>query len=245
MTRCVVFGKRAGAVSELVKELPGLELVEERPDVVVCYGGDGTLLAAELRWPGVPKAPIRNSRRGRRLMPYPPKLVLERLAQGGLARTEYLKLECAVRHHDDADPFWKITAINELNVHMGHINSAVRFSLWINGQPYESGLEIIGDGFVVCTPFGSTAYYNQITRGIFTTGMGVAFKFTAEHTDHMVLPEDTVVRARITRGPAVLAYDNAPEYFDLEQGDEMVMRRHPEPAILLTCDPLDYPTDSF
>jgi len=242
--RTLLFGADCESLDPLIEAQAGLERVEERPDVVVCFGGDGTLLAAELRWPGIPKVPIRNSRRGIRCIPHPPDHVIERLAKGDLVHTEYMKLECAVRHRQD-DAFCSLAAINEFNVHMGHVNSAVRFKLWLDDEAYESGLEIIGDGFVVCTPFGSTAYFNQITRGVFHAGLGVAFKFTAEHTNHLVLPDTTVVRAVITRGPAVLAFDNAPEYFDLTEGDELIIRKHAQPAVLLTWDRMKYPSDSF
>ena len=241
----LLFGADADQIRDTAGAFPVLRIVESDPDVVVCYGGDGTLLSAELRWPGVPKLPLRNSRRGKRCMPHPPRAVFERLVEGSLVRSEYLKIECAVRHESDTEPVCYLTAMNEVNVHMGHINLAVRFSLWINDEPYENGREIIGDGFVVTTPFGSTAYYNQITRGLFYTGIGVAFKYTAEQTNHLVLPDDAVVGVRITRGPAVLAFDNAPEYFDLDAGDELTIRKHARPAVLFTWRPMTHQSDDF
>ncbi len=236
--KVTLYGEESERLRPLVEAQPALDLVEVDPDVVVCFGGDGTLLAAELRWPSVPKVPLRNSRRGIRCIPDPPVEVLERLAGDTLVPHRYLKLECSVIHESPDDADHVLMAINEFNVHKGRTNASVRFRMWFDEKPYgmEEDHEIIGDGFVVCTPFGSTAYFNQITRGLFWTGIGVAFMYTSEHTNHLVLPEDTVVRARITRGPAVLAHDNSSEYIGLNAGDELLVKKSQQSAVLLTPD---------
>ena len=40
----------------------GLRYRESRPDFVIAYGGDGTLLWSERLYPGVPKLPVKDSR---------------------------------------------------------------------------------------------------------------------------------------------------------------------------------------
>ncbi|MGI6459143.1 MAG: hypothetical protein ACOX5J_03445 [Candidatus Hydrogenedentales bacterium] len=242
--RTLLFGAEASRLRPELEKHAVFELVDEQPDTVVCYGGDGTLLAAELRWPGVPKVPIRNSRRGHRCIPHSPEAVIARLAEGSLVRAEYMKLDCAVRHGDD-EPFCSLSAMNEVNVHMGRINSAVRFTFWTDDKPYDGGTEIIGDGFVISTPFGSTAYFNQITRGVFYQGIGLALKSTTHYTSHVIAPESTVFRVLITRGPAVLAFDSSPEYVHLRRDDELIVRRAPRSATLLLWEPLPYQTDDF
>jgi len=237
--RVVLFGSEAHALTPLVQRYDNLSLVETGPDLVVCYGGDGTLLAAELRWPGVPKVPILNSRRGHRCIPKPPREVIAALAHDGLVHTQYTKLECAVfssRRH--REPEFLLTCLNEINVHMGRINSAVRFKLWINEVPFENGAEIVSDGFIACTAFGSNAYFKAITKGIFSQGIGVAFKATTHPVNHMILAEEDDLRFQITRGPATLAFDNSPEYLGLECGDYLTVRRHPQSAHILTCEPV-------
>lgn len=243
--KTILFGAEAETLRPLVERNPALTLDSASPDVIVCYGGDGTLLSAELRWPGVPKVPIRNSRRGNRCIPHPPGAVIERMAAGTLARTEFLKIECLVQFKDANRPPRVLTSMNEFNVHMGHINAAVRFKLWLDTDPYLDGREILGDGLVVSTPFGSTAYFTQITRGIFHAGLGIAFKNTTELTSHLVVPESVVVRVLITRGPAVLAFDNSPEYIDLGEGDILEVRKHGHCATILTWDSVAHPTDAF
>lgn len=239
------FGLDADELRPEIEKHPTLHIVEENPDVVICYGGDGTLLSAELLWPGIPKVPIRNSRRGNRCITRPAPQVIERLAQGKLVRTEFLKLECAIRYKDQDEPADLLTAMNEFNLHMGRINAAVRFKVWVNEEAFGDGTEIIGDGMVVCTPFGSTAYFKQITQGVFHTGLGIAFKYTTMHINHLVVQQDAVVRAVITRGPAVLGFDNSSEYHDLNEADELTFRRHAHPAILLTWEAMKYRSAEF
>jgi NAD+ kinase len=240
--KAILFGAESQKLEPEVRKHSGITLVEEEPDVVLSYGGDGTLLAAERRWPGIPKVPIKNSRRGIRCLAHPPAEVIQRLAEGRLVRTEYLKLACEVQRADAAAC---VTAMNEINVHMGRINSAVRFKLWVDDEPYGEGREIIGDGFVISTPFGSTAYFNHITRGVFYAGMGVAFKAPTEQTDHIVVPEESAINMLISRGPAVLACDNSTEYHKLGEGDSLVVRKHAEPAVLLTWQRMSHPSDEF
>lgn len=236
--RLHLFGTQSHVLADEICRHPNLKMVDSEPDVVVCYGGDGTLLAAELAYPGIPKVPVLNSRRGHRCIPHPVAEVLQGLADGQLIANGYTKIQAEVYRDGKALFPDALAALNEFNVHMGLINSAVRFQLWLNGDPYEDGFELLGDGFVVCTPFGSTAYFAQITRGIFTKGIGIAFKSTNAHVDHLVLPDDTEFRIRITRGPAVLAFDSADQYVALEEDDELHVRRHPEVATILTCGPV-------
>lgn len=237
--KVALFGDRADSLTPLLRGYAMLQLEESHPDVVVCFGGDGTLLAAELRWPGIPKAPILNSRRGHRCIPRPPQEVLKALAAGTLVRNTYTKLECAVfPARETTEPDFVLTCLNEVNAHMGRINSAVRFRLWIDEEPFDSGVEIVSDGFIACTAFGSTAYFKAMTKGIFTRGIGIALKATTYPINHMILPEDVVARFEITRGPVTLAFDNSPEYVDLKKGDTLLVRKHAQSAIILTCAPV-------
>lgn len=243
--RTLLFGAEADTLRPVLAGYPQYELVDGEPELIVCFGGDGTLLSAEHEWPGIPKLPIRNSRRGIRCIPHPPAEVFDRLAKNRLTRNAFIKIECRVFR--DALPHSErtLTAMNEFNVHMGNINSAVRLKVWINDEAFADETEIIGDGVVVSTPFGSTAYFNQITRGVFHAGLGIAFKNTTELTSHLVVPDDVTIRVLITRGPAVLAYDNCPEYVDLNEGDRLVLVKHAKPATILTWEPMSHPSDAF
>lgn len=243
--RLLLFGGQAHELQPLVAKYPNLEIVDADPDIVACYGGDGTLLAAELEWPGVPKVPILNSRVGHRCIPHPPAQVVDALARRALVVNKYGKIRCAIHRAGIAEPERILTPLNEIILSKGRINSAVRYRIWINGDPYQDGREIIGDGLVICTPFGSTAYFSKITRGVFTRGIGVAFVATPDQINHLVIPGDSVVRVLITRGPAMLAYDCAQELITIEEQDELAVHKHPDGATILTCAPVRRLSEPF
>ena len=223
MKRVLVLGPDAHQLLPLFRDR-GLDVVEENPDLVLTYGGDGLLLGSERAWPGVPKLPLRNSRHGKKCEPRQVEEALDRLLAGQLRFTQFLKL------HAEALGETQV-GLNDVTVHNSRPTSSVRCDVWIDDVEY--GREIVGDGVVVATPFGSTAYYRSITRGIFRLGIGLAFNNSTEQVDHMVLPEESIIRIRIARGPAVVVADNNPEFIELEEGDEVTIRRHCEPATIL------------
>ena len=233
----LLYGPGAQELGVEVSAHPGLTIVESSPDVLICYGGDGTLLAAEAEWPGIPKVPVLNSRIGHHCIHEDIHEVIARLARGELVANKYNKLRCAIHRKGHPEPRHIITPLNEISVQKQRTNSAVRFQLWIDDEEYEHGLEIVGDGFIVCTPFGSTSYFSKITRGAFICGMGIAFCASDQRTNHIVVPPKTLIRLRITRGPAVLAHDSSQEYVELTGGDELVVQEHPDGATILTCAP--------
>jgi len=100
--KILLHGKEAATIKDVIAARSEFELVETDPDTIVCFGGDGTLLTAEQRWPGVPKVPILNSSRGNRCIARPPAEVLDRLAANELRRTEFTKLECKIKHDSAA-----------------------------------------------------------------------------------------------------------------------------------------------
>lgn len=231
----LLYGHESEKLRPLVEKHTGLRLVSKNPETVVCFGGDGTLLAAERLWPGIPKVPLRNSRRGVRCIAAPPDGVITQLAAGNLVPHPQTKLACTLEFADGTRAAQQLVALNEVSGHMGRVTSSLRYRVWFDGRAYGSAPdhEIIGDGFVVCSPFGSTAYFNQITRGVFWHGIGIAFKYTNEQTTHVIVPEETAVRVQITRGPAFIAHDSAPEILDADAGDVLTIRRAHETAVLL------------
>ena len=225
--RVLVLGEETDGIRDLVEE-SGLEVVTERPDIVMTYGGDGLLLGSERAWPGVPKLPLRNSRHGKKCEPHEVQVALKRLLAGDLLRNEHIKVRAETRDGIRV-------GLNDVLVHNSRPTSSVRCRIWIDGR--EFGDEIVGDGIVVATPFGSTAYYRSITRGIFHAGLGLAFNNSTEPIDHMVLREDARIRVRIKRGPAVVAADNDHDVIGLERGDEVSIVKDESMAIILSLKP--------
>lgn len=207
----------------------GFEVVSDDPEVVVSYGGDGTLLGAERVWPSVPKIAIRRSSSWSKCKLHQDDAVLTRLKDGDISSTHLLKLEGICKGQT-------FVGLNDIIVHHARVSSAMRYRVRINGEPYSG--EIIGDGLVVATPFGSRAYYRSITHSIIHVGIGLAFNNSTELVNHLVLSEESQVEVEITRGPARLVADNNPEFAELDCGERAVVRRHPHPAVILGMDTL-------
>lgn len=224
MKRVLLMGSHLERILDQVRG-SGLEVVDEAPDVVLTYGGDGLLLGSEKRWPGVPKLPLRHSRHGKKCQPHEVQEAVKRLLAGDLRVTRHVKVRAEARGRT-------LVGLNDIIVRNSIPTSSVRYRVWIDDREFAS--EIVGDGVVVATTFGSTAYYRSITGSIFHVGLGLAFNNSTEPVDHMVLPEDAVIRVRITRGPAIVAADNSPDTVSLEEEDEVIIRKDDQEAVLLS-----------
>lgn len=221
-------GRDASTLIPLIHGM-GLELNESDPDVVISYGGDGTLLGAEYQWPGIPKLALRHERACIKCKDHQDGAVLQHLARNKLSRIVLTKLAGVAKGQ-------RLLALNDVTLNRTSPVAGVRYRVWINDQPYLD--EIVGDGVVVSTIFGSTAYYRSITRSFFRVGIGVAFNNSTEQIDHLVLQETDRLRLAVTRGPARLCADNTPTSILLEEGDEAAIEKADETTSLLAPDTL-------
>ena len=184
--------------------------VETKPDIAVSYGGDGTLMLAEHWYPGVPKVFLRNSRIAKLAHATDNQGVVAALADKKFTIEERMKLDLVVKGVT-------LTGLNDIVIHNTDPRSAIRYEVCLNGKKCTS--EIIGDGIVVSTPLGSTAYYRSITDSYFETGIGLAFNNSTEQADHIVLREDRVIDMTLTRGTAHGYADNQKKFVTLKVGD--------------------------
>jgi NAD kinase len=117
----------------------------------------------------------------------------------------------------------KLVGLNEIQVHLKLPIYAVRFSLSVNGKEYE---ELIGDGVIIATAFGSTGYYKATGGKSFEKGIGISFNNLHNiRAESFVVKEDSVIKLVIIRGPAWLLADNNEEFIDLNAGDTVTVRR--------------------
>lgn len=203
----------------------GLVRDDQTPEVVISVGGDGTLLLAERTYPTVPKLPLRFSETSRKIHHHKAETLFEKLVAGELIEVPQMKLVAIIGSS-------RRYALNDINFHNEMITSAVRYRVEINGDRHSS--DIIGDGLIVATPFGSTAYYRSITHSIFQVGIGLAFNNSTEPVDHLVLKEDARLRVQVVRGPALVAADNDPDWIHLGEGDTVEVHKAEESATILT-----------
>lgn len=206
--KLILFGKNAQNIEETVKNF-GFEVVEKNPDVVISYGGDGTLLSAEREFPGVPKLPIRDSLKCVKCSDHTDQALLQDLKNNALKLEEYPKLTA---HFADIN----LQALNDIVIRNATPIHAIRFNLTKNDQPVNGEL-IIGDGLVFSTAFGSTGYFKSVTKKSFNENFAVAFNNTTEQIDPVSFTEGDKLKVAIIRGPATLSEDNNPALYNLDK----------------------------
>jgi NAD+ kinase len=225
--RAALCGRHLDDLRKRLKDFP-VQVVEEQPDLVICYGGDGALLGAERVWPGLPKCPIRDIRRNPKCSKHGEERVLEMLVRGQLRQSRLMKLTGTTPDGSC------LQAINDLVVSKENATSAVRTRIWLNDELFQA--QNIGDGLLVATPFGSTGYYQSITGGCFRVGLGLALNNPMTWQGHIVVPEDTVIAVEVLRGPALLLADNDPVRVALRDGDRLTVKRSAETTLAYGMD---------
>ena len=206
----------------------GLDVVRRGGDVVLCHGGDGTLLRAEREWPGVPKLPVRVATRARLCAEHQLDAVLARLAAGTLRLEELPLIEAAIGRLVQR-------AINDVVVRNDSPATAVRLRVAADGE--RTG-EVTGDGVVVATPFGSSGYYRSITGERFESGLALAFNNTTERHGPIRLAAEGAIEIEVVRGPALLVLDNDPRHVTLREGHRVRLFRSGDSARAIGLDAL-------
>lgn len=222
--RVLVTGRNVDDINMILSKYDEVEIVEDSPDLIVTYGGDGALLGAERAFPEVPKLPLRDSHTASLCQEHKSfENLFKAFLSGELMETHLMKLggSCGGK---------TLKGINDVFIHNVDRVGALRYRVLIDGTPY--GHEIIGDGVGVSTVHGSTAYYRSITNSIFKVGIGLAFSNSTEVTNHLVLPEDSVLEVRLTRGPGILVADNTPDGIPLAEGEAVRITKIEETALI-------------
>lgn len=176
----------------------------ERPDLIVVLGGDGTILSASRATlgMGIPLLGINTGKVGfmagyevaafREAAP-------ELLGDAPLRTNDHRTLEGTVVDRDGAERY-RATAVNELVVTAGPPYRMITLDLTIEGQP---GPTVSGDGLIVSTPLGSTAYNISAGGPIVAPGVdacvitpiaahSLSFRPIVLHAD---IPVDILVRS--------------------------------------------------
>jgi NAD+ kinase len=203
----------------------GFSIVTENPDLVASFGGDGTLILSEHLYPGIHKIVLRDSAICKMCKfgsgNHENKEVLSRVRDGKFHIAEVWKLEARANGK-------LLIGLNDITVHNTDPRHGIRYKITVDGSMELH--EVIGDGVVVATPFGSTWYYRSITDSYFETGIGLAFNNSTEQADHVVLAEQRTIVVKITRGPANIYADNQDEVIALETGESVTIKTAEDPA---------------
>jgi NAD+ kinase len=211
----------------------GIEVTDERPDLVLSLGGDGTMLrAAHVAHSA--DAPLLGVNMG--TLGYlsevdagGEKESLERVIAGDFEIEERMMLRC------EADTFRTHVALNEILVERTSRRRLVRLHVWVGGERLAT---FNADGVIVATPTGSTAY--ALSAGGPIVSPRAVCLVLVPVSAHMifarpfVLAPDEVVEIQVDPAgdPGALALDGAVEQ-DLAPGARVLVRRHFRPLMLV------------
>ena len=207
--KVLLYGKTSKSIEEMVKKF-GFELVSSNPDVVISYGGDGTLLSTERKFPHIPKLPIRSSQLYHKCPKHTDELMLKKLLEGKLHLKEYKKLVTTILYKN-------FYALNDFVIRNSDTTHSIRFKTSETNDQL-----LIGDGVVISTPLGSTAYFKSITSKSFKSGFGMTFNNITKRIPPVYFKEKDQVTFNLVRGKATLSFDNNPDIFTLDEGSELI-----------------------
>jgi hypothetical protein len=77
---------------------------------------------------------------------------------------------------------------------------------------------------VVSTPFGSTGYYQSITRKTFSENFQIVFNNTVAEIPPFEFKAEDIITLTIVRGPGEMTSDNNPETIELIEGNKAVLK---------------------
>jgi NAD+ kinase len=211
-------------------------------DLLLTLGGDGTLLRGARRVAGI-DVPILGINLG-----YLGFLTsigatdvdegLERLEKGEAVLDRRFTLEATVLHPDDSEG-GSLWAMNDLVVHKGGVARVVRLNLFVgtDGTRDEIG-HFSGDGVIVATPTGSTAYSLSAGGPVIAPSMEcIVVTPISAHTLAMrplVLPSEGVLTIEaVDRVEELVLTADGQVGIPLAAGDRVVVRRGQQPVTLL------------
>ncbi|MDQ1302756.1 MAG: kinase [Pseudomonadota bacterium] len=147
---------RARALPRQVRRVPD-EKIAQRTDLVIAIGGDGSMLYAARRIAGR-KTPLLGINRGRLgfLADVGPEQMLARVDEvlaGKYVSEQRMLLLVDLRHGDEIVASG--TALNDVVVKRHATGRMCEYQTFVDGRYVNTHL---GDGFIVSTPTGSTAY---------------------------------------------------------------------------------------
>ncbi len=194
----------------------------KNPDMVICMGGDGTILFAERKFPGIPKLPLKNSEVCNNCNGYdtPEDEILATIERGAYALEEHAKLRAEWMR--GKKKMGEYVCTNDFMIRNQLLFQALRFQITIDDEIALSE-RMIGDGVVVATAFGSRAYYKSITKTSFSEGVGIALNNCSIEQRGIKTSRDKTIRVKILRMTADFAVDNDTLIETLEPGDEIVI----------------------
>ncbi|MBR9675535.1 hypothetical protein GOV05_00845 [Candidatus Woesearchaeota archaeon] len=229
--------KKIGIVAKNKKVISGYkkEIIRQgyayslrNADVILCLGGDGTFLEAERKYPGVPKMLIRDSKVCNKCNISIFDSFLDVITKNKYEVFSFRKLEAYINQKKVG-----LYAANDVIIRNSDLAQAIRFDLYIDKKKVFKK-ELIGDGVITSTVFGSDAYFKSVTKKSFLKGVGVALNNVSNTSiTHKLFSEKSEVKFIIKRGRARVAFDNSRKNFSIKPFDQVVMRASKKKANII------------
>lgn len=191
----------------------GFKIVKKNPQIVFALGGDGTFLYSEEIYPGIPKVFIYNSDSCKSCSINNFEAAVK--AAKKMKMKKLMKLDFSVGKK-------KFSAINDINVHYKPPR-ALRFSVKVNKKIVAKN--VIGDGIIVSTPFGSQAYFKSITGKSFSKGIGIAFNNPTNKMKPIIVKETSKIEIKIIRESCVVAFDTSKKLINAKKGNKIKIKK--------------------
>jgi NAD+ kinase len=228
--------RTSGAARSKPDEILPLEELPARADLAIVVGGDGTLIScARLMAPhGVPLVGINLGRLG-----FLTDIQADRIGPSidSILDAEYssesrMLLEGSVMR--GGKKVFSTVAMNDIVVSRGSAGSMIEFSVNVDGEFIYT---LRGDGLIVASPTGSTAYALSAGGPILHPALSaVALVPISPHTlsnRPVAIRSESRVEVMLIRGEDARANFDVQSHQALEQGDIVSVTAAPRPAILL------------
>lgn len=205
--------------SDIIKVLKknNFEIVEKNPNFAISYGGDGSVLYTQRKY-SAPILALKKSQICHKCEIFPNRLVyaLEKIKNGKFKIVKEMKLEAKTKGK-------KLSGLNEIQLHTSFPTKAIRFSLQVGKRKFNN---LVGDGVIVATPFGSTAYYKSTDGRPFKKGIGISFNnLYGKKIKSFIVPENSKIILEIIRGPGLILADNDKNSIKIFDGDKILIRK--------------------
>jgi len=212
-------------------------------DMVVTFGGDGTILRAA-RMAVLHGTPILSVNMGRfgflaEAQPDEVTEIMDTVLSGSYWLEDRIMLRAELRRGTEDQGSYE--ALNDVVVGHGTISRVVRIAAYVDGEHMAN---YVGDGLIVATPTGSTAYSLAAGGPILHPRLeDILLTPIAPHRAlerSLVLPPESVIEIRLsTEYQAVLTIDGQIET-PLEDGDRVTVTVSPHRCKLVRTQPTSY-----
>ncbi|MFQ5825072.1 MAG: NAD(+)/NADH kinase [bacterium] len=182
----------------------------EQCQMVISFGGDGTILstARVVGRAGIPILGVKMGGMGFLAELAPDEIYpsLEDILKGSYQIVERMVLEA---HLDGQQPSSNYYALNDFVLDKGSVSRVIRVKTYIDDEYLNT---YIGDGLIISTPTGSTAYSLAAGGPILLPSMdAIIINPISPHTlgaRPVVIPGDKVVRVKVEAGPHKVVFSS-------------------------------------